>query len=82
VTDPRLSEAVQVVNSGLDHAGKWFREADEAGARRFALTLGRATELALLVRHAQWSQDDTIASARRFGQSGVDLIGDYDRYEA
>ncbi|MCZ7670156.1 MAG: hypothetical protein M5U34_24775 [Chloroflexi bacterium] len=27
----------------------------EAGARRFALTLSRALQLALLVEHAQWS---------------------------
>ena len=51
----------------------------EAGARRFALTLGRATELALLCRHALWSQDNegdvrATNAARRFGASGIDLL--------
>jgi hypothetical protein len=75
--------------AALDHAENWLRETQtadrsimEAGARRFALTLGRATELALLIRHAQWSQDheqdkQTAGSARRFSQSGVDLIVDH-----
>ena len=33
----------------------------EAGARRFSLTLGRTMELALLIKHAQWSQDHECA---------------------
>jgi alkylation response protein AidB-like acyl-CoA dehydrogenase len=80
VSDPRLVEAARVVRSALDHAGRWLGEGKgiEAGARRFALTLGRTMELALLIRHAQWSQDEAIASARRFAVSGVDLIVDYD----
>ncbi|PYS98371.1 MAG: acyl-CoA dehydrogenase, partial [Acidobacteria bacterium] len=54
-----------------------------AGARRFALTLGRATAAALLARQAQWSLDEerdarVSASARRFALSGVDLIADVD----
>jgi hypothetical protein len=53
----------------------------EAGARRFALTLGRSLELALLCAHAQWCLDHghggrATAAARRFAQNGVDLIGD------
>ena len=35
--------------------GEAGRAEIEAGARRFALTLGRATELALLADHARWS---------------------------
>jgi hypothetical protein len=32
-------------------------------------------ELALLIKHAQWSNDrDAMTSARRFAHSGVDLI--------
>jgi hypothetical protein len=70
----------------LDHAASWLREAQagdrsvlEAGARRFALTLGRAIELALLIRQAQWSQDheqdnQAAESARRFARARVDLI--------
>jgi hypothetical protein len=55
----------------------------EAGARRFALTLGRTMELGLLVEHAQWCLDHghgprTMAAARRFTRNGVDLISDID----
>ena len=81
-----LLDLARVVTAALNHAEGWLREAQaadrsvlEAGARRFALTLGRATELALLIRHAQWSeaieQDKrATASARRFAQAGIDLI--------
>lgn len=84
--DPSLLDLARVVTAALNHAEGWLREAQEtdrsvleAGARRFALTLGRATELALLIRHAQWSEDHekdkrSTASARRFAQVGVDLI--------
>lgn len=84
--DPSLLELGRVVTDALNHAENWLREAQgadrsllEAGARRFALTLGRATELALLVRHAQWSETSehdkrSTASARRFAQAGIDLI--------
>ena len=49
----------------------------EAGARRFALTLGRALELALLSDHAAWAapRGDArpAAAARRFAR-GADVI--------
>ena len=55
----------------------------EAGARRFAMTLGRSLELALLARHARWAREHghphaarLAAAERRFAASGVDLIGD------
>jgi len=55
----------------------------EAGARRFALTLGRSLELALLCAHAQWCVDAKhaaaprlVAAARRFVLNGVDLVAD------
>ena len=83
--DPQLAQIAPRVLAALNHAQTWLKETQkdrsnlEAGARRFALTLGRATELALLVRHAQWSQDheqdrQATVAARRFAQSGVDLI--------
>jgi hypothetical protein len=84
--DPRLADAARIVQTALGHATSWLAEAErvgqpslEAGARRFSLTLGRTMELALLLRHAQWSQDHehdgrSTASARRFAHSGVDLI--------
>ncbi len=70
------------------HAGAWLEQARdrgpaavEAGARRFALTLGRALELALLVDHGAWSarvekDGRTAAAARRFARTGVDLVLD------
>jgi len=55
----------------------------EAGARRFALTLGRCFAAALLARHAQWSLDHendrrAHAAAARFAQNGLNLIRDPD----
>ena len=84
--NPHLMQAARVVRTSLDHATSWLAEAErlgqpalEAGARRFSLTLGRLVELALLIKHAQWSHDhesDTRPTfiARRFAQAGVDLI--------
>src|SRR5690242_11824931 len=84
--DPQLIDLSRITLASLKHAESWFKEARatsrshfEAGARRFALTLGRAIELALLIRHARWAQkhehdQQSTASAQRFAQSGVDLI--------
>lgn len=92
VRDGRLEDAARVVRLALDHASSWLDGAEraggpvlEAGARRFSLTLGRMMELALLIRHAQWSQDNerdgrATMAARRFAASGVDLIGNYDSF--
>ena len=78
----------------LAHAGAWLegartrgQDAVEAGARRFALTLGRALELALLVDHGAWAKREqkdgrTAAAAKRFARHGVDLIVDGDDLEA
>src|SRR5205085_984375 len=88
VTDARLARSVSVARSALEHAEGWLARAAgegqsslEAGARRFAMTAGRALALALLARHAQWSLDEergarALAAARRFALSGVDLITD------
>ena len=51
----------------------------EAGARAFALTLGRAYALALVVEHAQWlleTRDNRrgLAVARRLAASGLDAL--------
>ncbi|HEU4870994.1 MAG TPA: acyl-CoA dehydrogenase family protein, partial [Pyrinomonadaceae bacterium] len=82
IRDPQLAKAAQVARSALDHATSWLAAAEgvgppalEAGARRFALTLGRTMELALLIKQAQWSGDHQ--SARRFATSAIDLITDY-----
>jgi acyl-CoA dehydrogenase len=86
VHDSRLAEPARIVQSALTHVESWLTKASkagtpvlEAGARRFALTLGRVTELALLCRHAQWSLESErdvrgTNAARRFGASGIDLL--------
>ena len=85
---PALVKVARIATAALEHSSSWLREAVnagpdmlEAGARRFAMTIGRAVELALLVRHAQWSEDHELdrhatAGAQRFAHSGVDLIID------
>ncbi len=87
VKDARLQEAVRRARAAVEHAGRWLESATEnrpvleAGARRFAMSLGRALELALLADHAQWCLDQdrgarALAAARRFSGSRVDLIED------
>ncbi|MEK6283241.1 MAG: acyl-CoA dehydrogenase family protein [Acidobacteriota bacterium] len=85
--DSRLTEPVRIARSALGHASSWLAQAKdqttlESGARRLALTLGRTIELALLIQHAQWSQDHeaderATAAARRFANSGIDLLVDH-----
>ncbi|RMG89322.1 MAG: acyl-CoA dehydrogenase [Chloroflexi bacterium] len=94
VTETSLVEAGRVAETAVAHASHWLTQivsqgqaALEAGARRFALTLGRALALALLVEHAQWSleheQDGRArAAALRFVRSHIDLITDMPLDEA
>lgn len=84
--DERLVRAGNIARDAAIHAQRWIaRVANEdparleAGARRFAMTLGRAMELALLVRHAQWSLDHerdgrAAAAAARFARTTVALV--------
>jgi len=85
--DPGLAQPSEVARAALRHATAWVRDAMpetarlEAGARRFAMTLGKSLELALLIGHAQWCLDHgfgprTAAAARRFAQGAIDQIGD------
>ncbi|MFN0247219.1 MAG: acyl-CoA dehydrogenase family protein [Kofleriaceae bacterium] len=85
--DAGLVKAGEVARAAAKHAIAWVTEAMtqpdrlEAGARRFAMTLGRSLELALLVGHAQWCLDHghgprTAAAARRFARTAVDQIDD------
>jgi alkylation response protein AidB-like acyl-CoA dehydrogenase len=85
--DPGLARPAEVARAAVKHAVAWVTEAMsqperlEAGARRFAMTLGRSLELGLLVGHAQWCLDNgfgprTAAAARRFVLNGVDQITD------
>ena len=87
--DAPLKEPAEAAVRAVDHATAWLLRtlesggvpAVEAGARRLALTVGRALELGYLVREATRSKphgDDAkpAAAARRFLRSGVDLILD------
>jgi hypothetical protein len=86
-TDPSLRDPAARALRASEHAAAWLRErtgepaALEAGARRAALTLGRALELALLCDHAQWCLEAgrggrAAAAARRLARHGVDLLHD------
>lgn len=85
---PDLVRISARIEQTLDEARRWFTEAAdtdiaglEAGARRFALTLGRTFALALLARQAQWSIDHErdarpLAAARRFATHPFNLLVD------
>ena len=83
-TDPALAEAGRVAIEAVSDVLYWLseqagdRSALEAGARRFAMTLGRALALALLVEQAQWSLDHerdgrARAAAVRFALTPMNL---------
>lgn len=89
--DDALKAAGKQAIASAEHASRWLMETFakdplcvEAGARRFALTLGRSLELALLVRHASYSlvheaDGRARAAALRFALHGTDLIRDDNR---
>jgi acyl-CoA dehydrogenase len=84
--DDRLAAAVSIAGTAADRALAWHRaaavsgrEALEAHARGFALTLGRATALALMCEHAQWSLEQeqdghARAAALAFAASRIDQL--------
>jgi acyl-CoA dehydrogenase len=86
--DPSLKEAAESALRAVDHAQSWLLRtfeggprAVEAGARRLAMTLGRALELGYLVREATRARAHgdharPTAAARRFARAGVDLVVD------
>lgn len=88
VRSSALTKPVRITRLALEHARGWLHQARkeraesiEAGARRFAITLGRTMELALMIKHAQWAQQyesdqRPAATARRFACSGTDLLHD------
>jgi acyl-CoA dehydrogenase len=87
---PELAAEVSTARAAATHAAEWLQTTMqrspldvEAGARRFAMTLGRATELALLVAHATWARRElgdarSVYAAKRLSRNGVDLIRDAD----
>lgn len=94
VRDAKLANAARESKDAIEHAGAWLasamkegQEALEAGARRFAMTVGRALALARLSQQAQWSLDEerdarAVAAARRFAHSDIDLIKDVEPEDA
>jgi acyl-CoA dehydrogenase len=85
IRDLSLQPAAEAGSRALGHARAWLQatreraDAREAGARRFALTTGRALEVLLLSAHAQWCLDAgrgarSAAAARFLARQGVDLI--------
>ena len=87
VREVRLLECAKSAQAALLRAQQWIAQASggvmEAGARRFAMTLGRAFALLLLCRQAQWSLDHekdrrTLFAAERFARNGVDMIASED----
>lgn len=89
----RLQTAGAVAQTAVAAAIHWLQNnladqnALEAGARRFALTLGRSLALAKLIEQAQWSLDvagdaHPRAAACRFGQTAVNQIQAIDPSDA
>lgn len=87
VREPDLVKISAQVERAVEQAEAWLAKAKgdalEAGARRFAMTLGRAVELALLAQHGQWSFEQekdqrARAAARRFAGHGVSLLVEMD----
>jgi acyl-CoA dehydrogenase len=83
------TEPAEIARGAVDHASAWLRESFaagpaelERGARRFALTLGRALEVAFLVDEGAWQKSAGLppvaaAAARRLTKNGVDLMSQY-----
>ena len=93
VREPDLVRISARVEQTLEAAKRWLARnlqdvpELEAGARRFALTVGRAFALGLLARHAQWCADNErdqrpLAAARRFAAAGANLMHDMDGADA
>lgn len=93
VRDEALRKCADDALATLEAAGRWLLQTMqhdpmdvEAGARRFALTLGRATELALLTVQAQHALDSgdarSRAAALRFSEARFDFLGAPDRASA
>jgi acyl-CoA dehydrogenase len=85
-THAELATVGKLAVDAADHAAAWLARAVddgpaplEHGARRFALTLGRAVQAALLAEQAQHDLDvhgdgRAMAVAQRFAAEGIDLL--------
>jgi alkylation response protein AidB-like acyl-CoA dehydrogenase len=89
-----LAALVADARGHIRTAARWLSEAAardpleaEAGARHFALTVGRSLELALLAHHGSFCQRElgdarSGYAARRLAQNGVSLLHSRPRNEA
>jgi len=92
VRDERLAAAGAKAVEAIEHVARWVREHGDAvqvqsHARRIAMTIGRALELAFLVEHARWELDaagsrSTLAAAVRFATAPVDLLVEVDAQDS
>jgi acyl-CoA dehydrogenase len=85
-SDAELATVGKLAVDAADHAAAWLTRAVDAGpeplehgARRFALTLGRAIQAALLAEQGQHDLDvhadgRARAVAQRFSAEGIDLL--------
>jgi alkylation response protein AidB-like acyl-CoA dehydrogenase len=90
--DERLAAAGAKAAAAIEHVAQWVREHGDAvqvqsHARRIAMTIGRALELAFLVEHARWELDAsggraTLAAAVRFAAAPVDLLAEVDAQDS
>lgn len=89
-----LQRAARSALDAFQQAAEWLRTAQtdgpgalQAGARRFALTLGHALELAYTARHAQWAllheeDERSAAAAERLAAQRINHLSDLDRTDA
>jgi alkylation response protein AidB-like acyl-CoA dehydrogenase len=82
VDEPGLAMASRQALGSIETAGEWLaraseesREAVETGARRFALGLGRALELALTAGHAGWCLDHSAEGGDDSRRAALRLAG-------
>jgi alkylation response protein AidB-like acyl-CoA dehydrogenase len=92
VRDERLAAAGAKAVNAIEHVAQWVRERGDAvqvqsHARRVAMTIGRALELAFLVEHASLELDaggsrSSLAAAVRFAAAPVDLLVEVDAQDS
>jgi alkylation response protein AidB-like acyl-CoA dehydrogenase len=90
--DERLAAAGAKAVQAIEHVARWVGEHGDAvqvqsHARRIAMTIGRALELAFLVEHACWDLDAAagrthLAAAVRFAAAPVDLLAEVDAQDS
>ncbi|HEX2494620.1 MAG TPA: acyl-CoA dehydrogenase family protein [Steroidobacter sp.] len=92
VRDQLLAACGKQALSALAHAEEFIRRQPDsrllqANARRFAMTLGRALQLALLTEHGHWELENSgsrtgVAAAVRFAAKPVDVLVEFDPKDA